>query len=215
MNVIKNELIMEHLKPHQSLETIHKITSIIAKKERGAYLRFGDGDLNIMQGLSEQLNTYNINFCNKLKESIIQICDDVHLGEYKLHTRIARDGKKLNSLPQYVVRSISNGGLIKKNNTKKYDWNNIVQLNEDNILIGVKMWAELYRHKVGKKNDIGHWRSVLNSLREDYDNYSLSQLENRVKHSLELINKTTIDILGEGKILQIYQEKDSGREYGS
>ena len=70
MNVIKNELIMEHLKPHQSLETIHKITSIIAKKERGAYLRFGDGDLNIMQGLSEQLNTYNINFCNKLKESI-------------------------------------------------------------------------------------------------------------------------------------------------
>tara|TARA_E500000331_G_C17268713_1_gene718195 strand:- start:844 stop:2571 length:1728 start_codon:yes stop_codon:yes gene_type:complete len=150
----------------------------------------------------------------KLKESIIQICDDVHLGEYKLHTRIARDGKKLNSLPQYVVRSISNGGLIKKNNTKKYDWNNIVQLNEDNILIGVKMWAELYRHKVGKKNDIGHWRNVLNSLREDYDNYSLSQLENRVKHSLELINKTTIDILGEGKILQIYQEKDSGRLYG-
>lgn len=61
---------MENLKAYQSLKTIDKIISIITKKERGAYLRFGDGDLNIMQGLSEQLNTYNINFSNELKESI-------------------------------------------------------------------------------------------------------------------------------------------------
>jgi len=138
----------------------------------------------------------------------------VHLGEYKLHARITREGNKLNTIPDYVVRSISNGGLIKKNTTKKYTWNNVVQLNEDNILIMVKMWSELFRNKVGKKNDISHWRNILNSLGMDYESYTKSKLENRVKHSLELINKTTVDVLGEGRILQLYQEKDSGRLYG-
>ena len=150
----------------------------------------------------------------KLKPEIIQICDDVHLGEYKLHARMMRDGKKLNIIPDYVVRSISDGGLIKKNTTKKYTFNNIVQLNEDNILIMVKMWSELFRNKVGKKNDIRHWCNVLKSLGENYEDYSKSKLERRIKHSLELINKTTIDVLGEGRILQLYQEKDSGRLYG-
>ena len=150
----------------------------------------------------------------KLKEKVVEICDDVHLGEYKLHARITKEGKKLNTIPEYVVRSISNGGLIKKNSTKRYNWNNIVQLNEDNILISVKMWAELFRHKVGKDNDIGHWLEILRSLGEDYTTYTKTSLENRVKHSLELLNKTTIDVLGEGRILQLYQEKDSGRLYG-
>ena len=150
----------------------------------------------------------------KLKPEIIEICDDVHLGEYKLHARITRDGNKLNTLPDYVVRSISDGGLIKKNTTKKYTWNNVVQLNEDNILLMVKMWSELFRNKVGKKNDITHWCGVLKSLGENYDSYTKSKLESRVKHSLELLNKTTIDVLGEGRILQLYQEKDSGRLYG-
>jgi hypothetical protein len=150
----------------------------------------------------------------KLKPEIIQICDEVHLGEYKLHARITRDGNKLNTIPEYVVRSISNGGLIKKNTTKKYMWNNVVQLNEDNILIMVKMWSELFRNKVGKKNDIIHWQTVLKSLGEDYENYSKTKLERRVKHALELLNKTSVDVLGEGRILQLYQEKDSGRLYG-
>ena len=150
----------------------------------------------------------------KLKEEIIQICDEVHLGEYKLHARITKDGKRLNTIPEYVVRSISNGGLIKKNSSKKYNWNNIVQLNEDNILIGVKMWSELFRHKVGKDNNVEHWVNVLTSLGEDYNDYTKKQLENRVKHSLELLNKTSVDVLGEGRILQLYQEKDSGRLYG-
>ena len=150
----------------------------------------------------------------KLKPEIIELCDEVHLGEYKLHARITRAGNKLNTIPDYVVRSISNGGLIKKNTTKKYTWNNVVQLNEDNILIMVKMWSELFRNKVGKKNDIRHWCNVLNSLGMNYESYSKTKLENRVKHSLELINKTTVDVLGEGRILQLYTEKDSGRLYG-
>jgi hypothetical protein len=113
-----------------------------------------------------------------------------------------------------VVRSISDGGLIKKNTTKKYTWNNVVQLNEDNILLMVKMWSELFRNKVGKNNDITHWCNILESLGDDYASYTKSKLESRVKHSLELLNKTTIDVLGEGRILQLYQEKDSGRLYG-
>ena len=150
----------------------------------------------------------------KLKDEIIEICDDVHLGEYKLHARITRDGSKLNTIPEYVVRSISNGGLIKKNSSKKYNWNNIVQLNEDNILISIKMWSELFRYKVGSDIDISHWNKVLGFYGFTIEDYSKRKLENRVKQSLELLNKTTIDVLGEGRILQLYQEKDSGRLYG-
>tara|TARA_B100001094_G_scaffold171567_1_gene165925 strand:+ start:76 stop:894 length:819 start_codon:yes stop_codon:yes gene_type:complete len=55
---------------YKSLPTINKVIDIITKKEKGAYLRFGDGDLNIMQGMNELLNSYNEKFSNELKESI-------------------------------------------------------------------------------------------------------------------------------------------------
>lgn len=61
---------MENLKPHQSLETIHKIISIIAKKERGAYLRFGDGEMNHISGGEDQYNRKSLNFDVEMKESI-------------------------------------------------------------------------------------------------------------------------------------------------
>ena len=56
--------------PNKSIDTINKIIQIISKKERGAYLRYGDGDFNIMTGKNEQLNSYNNNMQKELIESI-------------------------------------------------------------------------------------------------------------------------------------------------
>ncbi|MDX1373882.1 MAG: hypothetical protein R3321_15510, partial [Nitrososphaeraceae archaeon] len=37
-----------HLKFHATKDTLAKITEVIAKKQKGAYLRFGDGELYIL-----------------------------------------------------------------------------------------------------------------------------------------------------------------------
>jgi hypothetical protein len=150
----------------------------------------------------------------KLKQKVIDICDRVYLGEYKLHARIGRDGKNLITIPEYVVRNVEDGGVKKTNTTDKYNFDNVVQLNEDNMLLMIKMFAELYRNKMGKKNDIRHWEGILGSVGKDWKGYSIIQLEDRIKKAIELINKASVDILGEGRVLQVYTEKESGRLFG-
>lgn len=56
--------------PHKSFDTIEKIISIIHNRENGAYLRFGDGDLNIMTGLNDSYNVCTPSFTKEIKESI-------------------------------------------------------------------------------------------------------------------------------------------------
>ena len=148
----------------------------------------------------------------KLKKEIVVICDKVYLGEYKLHARIGRDGKNIITIPDYVVRNVVDGGLLKRSNTKKYQFDNVIQLNEDNILIMIKMFAELYRYRMGKKSvDIEHWTDILNSVGIEPSKYTLKHLEDRRNKAIELLNKASVDILGEGRVLQVYTEKESGR----
>ncbi|GAG96679.1 unnamed protein product, partial [marine sediment metagenome] len=49
------DIIPKNFVYHESKETIKKITEIINKKEKGAYLRFGDGDIYIATGKSDIL----------------------------------------------------------------------------------------------------------------------------------------------------------------
>lgn len=51
--ILSNNLITElapQLKLYDSKETLQKVMDIIFHKQKGAYLRFGDGDLNIANG---------------------------------------------------------------------------------------------------------------------------------------------------------------------
>ena len=148
----------------------------------------------------------------KLKIEIVAICERVYLGEYKLHARVGRDGKDIQSIPQYVVRNVVDGGVLKKRGKQKYLFDNVIQLNEDNMLIMIKMFAELYRYRMGKKKvDVEHWNEILNSVGIEPEEYTLKQLEDRRTKAIELLNKASVDILGEGRVLQIYTEKESGR----
>jgi hypothetical protein len=56
--------------PFKSYETIQKILLILKNKEKGAYLRFGDGDLNIMTGLNDSYNACSPSFTKEIHESI-------------------------------------------------------------------------------------------------------------------------------------------------
>ena len=41
---------------HKSEETLNRITEIISKKEKGVYLRFGDGDVFLANGQEDKLS---------------------------------------------------------------------------------------------------------------------------------------------------------------
>ena len=153
-------------------------------------------------------------FRYKLKDTVKKVCDDVFTGEYKRHGFVGRDGKKITSLPQYVVGKVNNGELVKKVDSKKYNFDLVVNLNQDNIWLMTKMWSDLYKHKQGKKIKVDFWLDVLQNIRVDINKLSKAKLERLHKHSLEVMNKTSIDIVGEGRMLQLYTEKDSGRLYG-
>ncbi len=58
------------LSPHKSLDTINKIIDIITKNEKGAYLRFGDGEMNHMMGMPSMENKHDTNFDIEMRESI-------------------------------------------------------------------------------------------------------------------------------------------------
>ena len=55
---------------NKSLVTINKIIDIMTNSGRGAYVRIGDGDLNIMMGKNDMLNGYNQSSSNELKECL-------------------------------------------------------------------------------------------------------------------------------------------------
>jgi len=59
------------MQPYKSYDTIVKILNVIEQNETGAYLRYGDGDFNIMTGKSDMYNSFNSQFSNELRESVI------------------------------------------------------------------------------------------------------------------------------------------------
>ena len=63
---------MEQFKilPHKSLDTINKIICIITERKKGAYLRFGDGEMNHMMGIPSMENKHDTNFDIEMRESI-------------------------------------------------------------------------------------------------------------------------------------------------
>ena len=213
LHIILNEY-HGHIKSHKSDSNYSTYASVKLREVLGAE---SDKLMNLVFDKKHPGNNVSLigdkqTLKYKLKPRVVDICDEVMLGEYKLHARIGRDGDKIITIPDYVVRNVVDGGVVKRNTTKKYHFDNVVQLNEDNMLIMVKMFAELYRARMGKKKvDTDHWDIVLKSVGKDWNEYSLKQIEDRRTKAIELLNKASVDILGEGRLLQVYTEKESGR----
>lgn len=73
---------------HNSVETLGKMTEIIAKKEKGAYFRFGDGDLVLSLGEKDAYQNPNPNLQKEMKEAFslngpnILKCLPLHCEEF-------------------------------------------------------------------------------------------------------------------------------------
>lgn len=56
---------------HTTKETLLKIKNIISQKEKGAYLRFGDGDVNLATGTRELMQSFNPNLQKEMIEAFL------------------------------------------------------------------------------------------------------------------------------------------------
>ncbi len=54
---------------HNSEETLDKIVNIIAKKEKGAYFRFGDGDVVLANGQNDSYQKFNVSLQREMREA--------------------------------------------------------------------------------------------------------------------------------------------------
>lgn len=54
---------------HKTTDTLNHIQKIIGNREKGIYLRFGDGDLNLALGQGEMLQSYNPKLASEMREA--------------------------------------------------------------------------------------------------------------------------------------------------
>lgn len=69
LNLIANADPFPNLIFHGTYETLSKITEIITNKQKGAYLRFGDGDVNLAVGMNELLQSANPQLTSEMQEA--------------------------------------------------------------------------------------------------------------------------------------------------
>ncbi|WP_187388320.1 GT-D fold domain-containing glycosyltransferase [Seonamhaeicola marinus] len=77
---------MKSVKIKTSLETLNDIKRTIREEKRGAYLRFGDGDIYLMRGLDDILHKANPKIAKEMKQAF-----SLNIGE--LHKALAIHSK--------------------------------------------------------------------------------------------------------------------------
>jgi len=156
----------------------------------------------------------------KLKPEIKILCDKVYIHGKKIHSIPDRSGNKIRDIRKYSVNRITGGEIIRTTDPRKYPFDVVVQLNKENLYLQRIMWETIYEHKskapgaLSSPNNLDYWLNVLKRLDVDYDRLTLKKIDDIYLECSELDQKTSIDIIGKGRILQPYNEKPSGRLYG-
>ncbi len=94
---------------HSSAETLYKISEIISKKEKGAYLRFGDGDLLLAHGQEDCCQATTSLLKDEMTEALalnhpnILKCLPLHCAELKGLEEGMFEGNHLRSLEDCLL----------------------------------------------------------------------------------------------------------------
>ncbi len=64
------ESIWQHIRYHNSKETLEQIMNIIAQKKKGVYLRFGDGDINLAMNRPDMFQRESPNLGLEMREAL-------------------------------------------------------------------------------------------------------------------------------------------------
>jgi hypothetical protein len=76
----KEQYFINNIRIKTAIDTINDIKTAIVNKEKGAYMRFGDGDIYLMLGLDELLNKANKKLAKEMKEAINGKIGTIHVG---------------------------------------------------------------------------------------------------------------------------------------
>lgn len=66
----QQEYFIKNVKIKSSIETLNDIRTTIENEQKGAYLRFGDGDIFLMLGKDDMLNKANKKLAKEIKEAV-------------------------------------------------------------------------------------------------------------------------------------------------
>lgn len=83
----EKQFLIQNVKIKSSTETLRDIRSTISKKEKGAYMRFGDGDIFLMLGKDDMLHQANRKMAAEMKEAIKLRKGVIHKG-FPFHSRV-------------------------------------------------------------------------------------------------------------------------------
>ncbi|GIZ07448.1 GT-D fold domain-containing glycosyltransferase [Flavobacterium sp. UMI-01] len=81
------EYLIQNITIKPSIESLQDIQATIENKQRGAYMRFGDGDVFLMLGKNDLLHKANRQLAKEMKETIRFNRGTLHKG-YPLHSNL-------------------------------------------------------------------------------------------------------------------------------
>lgn len=205
------EVYFRHTKTHNQNKEAHTFWYKTLREDLGNdYMKYMEIVFDVMKGhRGGSTSQY------KLKDKVIEICDEVYYSDIKNRGLIGRDGKRVVRVPSIPVRKYKEGEitkLAKRRHKKQFDTK--VKLNEDNVWVISKLFKDVLDNRLYKTKKIDKWVDIMNNINIDVRNLSTEKLLLLNKKSLELWVRINLDIVGEGYFQQLYTEKDSGRLYG-
>ena len=149
----------------------------------------------------------------KLKDEVRKIFDDVFVDDICAVWSIDKIGRRNKHFRKNAVDS----WVDRKNRIRsrmggaKFSVN--VELNRDNILMGQKIYRELYEEKFYNVPMSDSVKNVLHSLNVDYKRMSHKKIENRLKTMCNMVYRVGLKHSSGNMVTQLYSEKESGRLY--
>lgn len=80
LNKFKERSLVKYVKIKSAQETISEIRSAIIEKKPGAYLRFGDGDIFLMEGKDDMLHSASVDLSDEMRECFELQGNHIHKG---------------------------------------------------------------------------------------------------------------------------------------
>jgi len=205
------EVYFRHTKTHNQNKEAHTFWYKTLREDLGNdYMKYMEIVFDVMKGHKGGSTSQY-----KLKDKVIEICDEVYYSDIKNRGLIGRDGKRVVRVPNIPVRKYKEGEitkLAKRRHKKQFDTK--VKLNENNVWVISKLFKDVLDNRLYKTKKIDKWVDIMNNINIDVRNLSTEKLLRLNKKSLELWVRINLDIVGEGYFQQLYTEKDSGRLYG-
>ena len=218
------QTIRKQSKTHKSDDKYVSFSSVALRKKLGVdYRKIMDiCFITKRAGGGYDMKKDKITFKYKLKDIVIDICNDVYSVDKITSSHIGREGKDItsDSIPNYTITGTKQGKEIYEYKGKEH-LPPFVELNDINIRIMVSVYTDLVKKYIedtkvkvtdGEKllRDFG-WeiREHVNKDQERFHNI----LEERFEKIKALMDETHDTGIGVGRMVQLYKQVDSGRFY--